>query len=84
MTIDWVIQESSPDSEKIASPGSSVISRTGMVVPMIRSCIRFVLRAVGVALSLSRRSGVGSTVDAVVRRNTRLPSAVFAAWVVIG
>ena len=40
MTIDCVIQESSPDSEKIASPGSRVISSTGMVVPMIRSCIR--------------------------------------------
>ena len=32
-----VIQESSPDSAKIASPGLSVSSRTGMVVPMIFS-----------------------------------------------
>jgi len=39
MTIDCVIHESSPDSEKSASPGSSVISSTGIVVPMIRSCI---------------------------------------------
>ena len=38
MTIDCVIQESSPDSEKIASPGSSVSSSTGIVVPTIRSC----------------------------------------------
>jgi hypothetical protein len=32
-----VIQESSPDSAKIASPGLSVSSRTGIVVPMIFS-----------------------------------------------
>ncbi len=39
-----VIQESSPDSAKIASPGLSVSSRTGIVVPMIFSSTMGLLR----------------------------------------
>src|SRR5438105_6991868 len=39
ITMVDVIQESSPDSANSASPGSSVISSTGIVVPRIFSCI---------------------------------------------
>src|ERR1700694_4891690 len=45
MTMLDVIQDSSPDSANSASPGSSVISRTGMTVPMIFSCICSLLLA---------------------------------------
>ena len=36
MSMDWLIQDNSPDTASTLSPGWSCISSTGSVVPMIR------------------------------------------------